>query len=373
MIKPEGVKINNFELILTENCNLRCKYCFDDEFSDRSSCSYDYKMSLDKIPEIKNFIIETRDPERETSLSFFGGEPTMNWDFIVAFIDECKDLNLKYVMNSNILLLNTERIDFMIKHQIYPIISIDGIKESHDINRVSTGSTGSWDATMKVFPELVTKFRGIGLNPHTLMVVTNNNLHLLEKSYMFLQSLGVTTNILYNFNTTYTEDEYALIQKQLHNVFVKYNMQPYIDAQNRILNENYHNQPNYCHTPDRAITISPEGKTFFCHQLVPKMADIKDDMTEYYGDIKEGFTNLEYYEKMTDRVDIEKFKIGKKCEGCVAVKWCKGGCLASSRFECGNYDELYDTLCRINLILHDVFVNKSETLANVIKDNSTDE
>lgn len=32
--------------MLTENCNLRCKYCFDDTPSDRTSCDYNYKMNI---------------------------------------------------------------------------------------------------------------------------------------------------------------------------------------------------------------------------------------------------------------------------------------------------------------------------------------
>lgn len=37
MILPNNkATLNHYELILTENCNLRCKYCFDDTYSDRT-------------------------------------------------------------------------------------------------------------------------------------------------------------------------------------------------------------------------------------------------------------------------------------------------------------------------------------------------
>ena len=69
MIKPNNIQIHNYELILTENCNLRCKYCFDDAFSNRTSCSYNYNMNIDIIDDLINFINETQDPNK-VSVSF---------------------------------------------------------------------------------------------------------------------------------------------------------------------------------------------------------------------------------------------------------------------------------------------------------------
>lgn len=44
--------IRSHELMLTENCNMRCKYCFDNIYSDRTSCDYNYKMNISMIPGI---------------------------------------------------------------------------------------------------------------------------------------------------------------------------------------------------------------------------------------------------------------------------------------------------------------------------------
>ena len=65
MIIPKDVAINCYELIITENCNLRCKYCYDDYFSDRSECSYNVKMDSKFIKDFIPFVLETYDRNNE--------------------------------------------------------------------------------------------------------------------------------------------------------------------------------------------------------------------------------------------------------------------------------------------------------------------
>ena len=346
--------MNYYELILTENCNLRCKYCFDDAFSDRTGCSYDYSMKLEMIDDIISFIEKTKDKDRETTVSFFGGEPTMNWEFIEKFVEKSNG-RYRFSTNSNLVALNSKRIDFLVKNKIIPIISLDGIKKSHNINRLTVGAFGSWDLTMKNLPELTAKFRSVGINLSALMVVNDNNYQYLEESYEFLIGLGVDVNVLYNFNTQFSDEAYESIEKQLTSLFKIKNLPLYGDLKKRVLNQNFYKQQNFCHTPDSAVTISPNGKLFFCHQLVPKMQDNQGD--EYYGDIYKGLYNEEYISVMRDRTNIEKFKLGKECEVCPAVNWCKGGCISAMRINEKTYDKLTPTLCKINKMLDRLFVH----------------
>ena len=113
-VESEGLV--NYELILTENCNLRCKYCFDDEFSDRTDCSYNPTMPISRIEEILDFIEKTKDKNVSPKINFFGGEPTVNWDFIVEFYNKANARigNFSSTINTNGVNLNKERIDFLL-------------------------------------------------------------------------------------------------------------------------------------------------------------------------------------------------------------------------------------------------------------------
>ena len=143
MIIPEGVKIQHYELILNEDCNMRCKYCFDDIYSGRKPIDIKTKMDLNMIDDIFNFIIKTRDEKVITRISFFGGEPLTNWEFISEFLDRSDNFGFitSYGMTTNGTLLNKEKIDKLLKYNVGIGISIDGGKEAHNKKRIFPDGT----------------------------------------------------------------------------------------------------------------------------------------------------------------------------------------------------------------------------------------
>jgi len=328
MILPENLDLSYYELILTENCNLRCKYCFDDYYHDRNEKCDDSKQTIMKesmIDDLINFIDKTltKDVNRDICFNFFGGEPMMNWSFIEKFVSiiEEKFSKRKYSfsINTNGTFLNTEKIDYMIKHRFSVGISIDGRRDSHDKNRIDINQKGSWDDTIRKSPELISKSTYGRVNG--LMTVSHNNYMDIESNYIFLLNLGVTPNLLFNY-------DYDISNHQLEVIY---------------------NQLNFCFVPKSTVSISPDGKLFFCHQLVPKMIDVHDD--NFYGDIINGYTNLEFYNKVTNRTTFNEYKKNSICDNCISNYWCKGGCMSSHFHKYKNFDEINITQCKIHGIL----------------------
>ena len=64
-------------LIMTENCNLNCTYCFEKDKSISMMTKEVAKKSVDFL--IENAIFEKRD---RIDFMFFGGEPLLNIDVI---------------------------------------------------------------------------------------------------------------------------------------------------------------------------------------------------------------------------------------------------------------------------------------------------
>lgn len=354
---PKNVSLNYYELILTEDCNLRCKYCFDDYFCQRSGNNS--IMSTDMIPDIIEFIHKTHDRKApHIVISFFGGEPMMNYKFIKSFVQYNKDfspLNFEYHINTNGTYLNNEVIDFFVENNFRVTISIDGKQESHNLNRNARDKNmNSWSKTMKYLPNLISKYRATyGEVPmNVIMVVDENNYEKFSENFMFLRSLDLQVNSLFNVDKNLTDEFIDSIISQYEKLFYKNGVRPFpIEYDRRILSRiksGIKKNTSYCFDPDRTLTIDTNGKLAFCHQLVPKM---NENMTydNYYGDIYDGFTNIDFYKIIKNRVTFDKFEKDKQCETCIANFWCAGGCVASCWFENNNFEGLNENQCKLHI------------------------
>jgi uncharacterized protein len=149
------------ELILeiTQECNLRCKYCVYSE-SYPSVRGYTPKdmskeTALKAIDVYFSLLKEGRsyNPYREPRIGFYGGEPLLNFDLIknciTHVIKNYKDFNPYFVITTNSTLLTEEIIKFLSKYNCELVLSIDGPKDEHDRNRVFPGGTGSFDIIME--------------------------------------------------------------------------------------------------------------------------------------------------------------------------------------------------------------------------------
>jgi len=62
----------NYTLHLTEKCNLRCKYCYEEK-----GCK---ELSFEDIKNIFDLAIKNND--KKPNITFFGGEPLLKKDLI---------------------------------------------------------------------------------------------------------------------------------------------------------------------------------------------------------------------------------------------------------------------------------------------------
>ena len=93
-------------------------------------------------------------------------------------------------MNTNGSTLTPKKIDFLIENRFSLVVSLDGIKESHDSSRVYKGNKGTWDSIMKILPNAIGKFRSHNLPITSMMVVNKDTYKYLSKNYEFLITLS---------------------------------------------------------------------------------------------------------------------------------------------------------------------------------------
>ncbi|RLI44859.1 hypothetical protein DRO61_11645 [Candidatus Bathyarchaeota archaeon] len=132
--------------ILTGRCNMRCKYCFEKEHPNQD---------MDE-----DLLYEWMSHNPMTTAFPLGGEPLLVIDKYNTVIDMIKKNpnisesrkkqtlgKMKTIITNGTLI--TQNVDKIKKHDLELQISVDGIKEAHDLNRVYANGKGTFDDVMK--------------------------------------------------------------------------------------------------------------------------------------------------------------------------------------------------------------------------------
>jgi uncharacterized protein len=144
---------------VTEDCNLRCRYCvFSEAYPltrNASGAMMDYSTAKKALDTYISLIREGQEynPVRKPSIGFYGGEPLLNFDLIKKCVLYLKakypEFDYSFALTTNGTLLTEEREKFFREHKFLVNISIDGPKEEHDRNRVFPNGSGTFDSIWK--------------------------------------------------------------------------------------------------------------------------------------------------------------------------------------------------------------------------------
>ncbi|MGH8791235.1 MAG: radical SAM protein, partial [Stackebrandtia sp.] len=138
----------------TEQCNIRCTYCYYGGAYPGTRPHQTASPQADMVDAALDLFVtgEEKLESAHRAVYFFGGEPLMAFDQLkeAVFALEAKKAaagsrleNLVVQINSNGMLLNEKIVEFMVEHDIYLNISIDG--PNHDRYRIDRRGKGTHD------------------------------------------------------------------------------------------------------------------------------------------------------------------------------------------------------------------------------------
>lgn len=201
-------KIDMITLQITQDCNFRCRYCIYSEHINRKQRSHSQKcMTWETAKRAIDFYIAHSIDSEIRSIGLYGGEPLLQFELIKKIIEYSEEAAigkpLDFHMTTNGSLLTNNVVEFLAKHQVQLLISIDGNKASHDKNRVLSNGTGTYDLVMnnlmrvrKAFPDY---YASIQINT------------VLDPSNDFDSLTGLNGNLLGlpngNFRFNYVEND----------------------------------------------------------------------------------------------------------------------------------------------------------------------
>jgi len=134
----------HYHLILTQECNSRCKYCYEKSMKEENDLGKKWKFDFNcpnnfsvNVEKLAGFLAKDSD----AVLVFYGGEPLLEVEKIKEIIDK---INVSFRMQTNGKLLN--KLDYSYVNKIDKIlISLDGDKSRTDYNR----GEGTYDKVME--------------------------------------------------------------------------------------------------------------------------------------------------------------------------------------------------------------------------------
>ena len=157
MIKEYTKRINDSKqctifLSMTSNCNLKCKYCYED---CRTSILSKTVIDESRINELVRFI-EGKNVDA-LNIIYFGGEPTYNLDrliYAMKTIDNLKGrIKVNHILISNGYSINQDLLNLISELESISVqITIDGTKDNHDKYRLNKNNNGTFD---RIFDNLI--------------------------------------------------------------------------------------------------------------------------------------------------------------------------------------------------------------------------
>ncbi|MFD6290153.1 radical SAM protein [Streptomyces sp. NPDC060205] len=136
----------------TEQCNIRCTYCYYGGAYPGTRPHQTASPQADMVKAAIDLFVtgEKKLEPAQRALYFFGGEPLLAFDqlkeAVLALEERKREVgsqaqNLIIQINSNGMLLTPQIVDFLVEHDIYLNISIDG--PNHDRYRVDRRGKGT--------------------------------------------------------------------------------------------------------------------------------------------------------------------------------------------------------------------------------------
>lgn len=162
----EELIVNGYDqltLIVTHGCNIRCKYCaYSGEYDNNrvhSNINMDFEIARKALLMYFGYVRRKRVkfPLFVPEISFYGGEPLLNFDLIeqaVNFIKVIYEGKVSYNITTNACLLDDKKMRFFAENKFILSISLNGNREEHDRLRVFADGRGTYDYAIMAIKRL---------------------------------------------------------------------------------------------------------------------------------------------------------------------------------------------------------------------------
>lgn len=299
------------ELELTEQCNLKCKFC--------------YNTQNPLISEDPFHIIELLEKEGVSEIILTGGEPMTHPKFF-EILDACSKTFVKTMIQTNGTYIDKEIAELFFQKNVFGVnVSLHGKKESHERLTLIDESYEKAFYALKYLTDS-------NVRAASNFVLTKENIHDFAPTMEDLFNINVREMTLTRFTPTgigANNDDLTISHKDLIDAlfladdFMKGHKDFYIILANAIpycaLPKELKHFSEYCHFGASRFYIDINGNVLMCGMSREKIGNI----------FEKGFTEIkassELYCSHVCGEDVPDY-----CKKCEFFKVCRGGCRAAA-------------------------------------------
>lgn len=326
-------KAKSVTLILTNQCNLRCSYCYESEKNNKT-------MSIELAKKIIYKEMTKDDNYSHVVIDLFGGEPLLEFETIkqiVQFLSE-SNFNKKYICfaGTNGTLVHGNIKNWLKKNaQCFQLgLSLDGTRECHNRNRSNSFDDIDIDFFVKTYP-------GQGIK----MTISQESLQKLSECVIFGHECGfndVSCNLAFGIDWSDKSNE-EILNRELHLLIDYYLANPHI-------------------TPCSMLDMEIQGCAFKNDSSITRkwcgagthmfMYDVNGSCypCQFFTPLSCGEERAQKAKKLKFLNEIPIELLDEKCRNCPIEMVCPT-CYGSNYVSTGNIYLKDDNLCKLTKII----------------------
>lgn len=319
-------------LMITEKCNLRCVYCYEDHCRT-GSMDFDTAVTI-----LEQELPKAIARQEKIRIEFFGGEILLNFELLKQVYEYIEtiypELDVQYAFTTNGTLFGKEEKKWFSerKEKFVCTLSLDGTPEMHDRTRKTAGQTGSWELIdipffLETWPGCTAK-----------MTVNLENLPYLSEGVQYLEKRGFRCKATFASGIDWQLETFRdMLVKELEKL-----AEYYIENKNQPLcNMLDMNPADVLYEMDEDYRFCGAGCWKHCYDLSGKWYPCQGLSPLAVGDAgkifeEESFENFHFSKENS-----------KSCGNCKWLMLCPT-CYAANYKETGNIECNSEDVCKIN-------------------------
>lgn len=349
-----GNHARDITIQVTEDCNLRCTYCYQHAKTPKRMSFETGKKFIDLIlasDERSAKYIQSRECTGVV-FNFIGGEPLLEIDLISDLTDytiqRMIELNHPWlfrhmfgICTNGLLYFEPKVQEYLKKHHnhLSLTVTVDGNKEIHDTCRLDIAGNGSYDRAIAAANHWYKTYNKADHEFPTKITISPENLPKISNALIdFVNDESHDINVNYVYENVWNIDHAKMLYRELKKVadhLLSHDMQD--DVRISILTdpvgEPYTEEHTWCGGNGLMIAVDPIGDIYPCLRYAPSSVGPAVEKFKI-GDVDHGFIydevqaeRLRCLSCITRRSQCEKTKhclncpIGQGCGDCAAYSY----------------------------------------------------